>query len=161
MSSTVVNTPGYYYAISYWLSAFVMVIVEGRGKKDWWKYLYSVLSFISIFLVMFFTDGIKQIFFIPLMLCVFGLMLLYIKMAGELSWRETGFFCAKAFISAEFAASLCWQIIYFYTGDFPAVESGNMKQLIWSCVHMVLIYAVIYAIIYFIERYLKKDIEEL
>ena len=48
MSSTVVNTPGYYYAISYWLSAFVMVIVEGRGKKDWWKYLYSVLSFISI-----------------------------------------------------------------------------------------------------------------
>ena len=39
MSSTVVNTPGYYYAISYWLSAFVMVIVEGRGKKDWWKYL--------------------------------------------------------------------------------------------------------------------------
>ena len=56
MSSTVVNTPGYYYAISYWLSAFVMVIVEGRGKKDWWKYLYSVLSFISIFLVMFFTD---------------------------------------------------------------------------------------------------------
>ena len=33
MSSTVVNTPGYYYAISYWLSAFVMVIVEGRGKK--------------------------------------------------------------------------------------------------------------------------------
>ena len=88
MSSTVVNTPGYYYAISYWLSAFVMVIVEGRGKKDWWKYLYSVLSFISIFLVMFFTDGIKQIFFIPLMLCVFGLMLLYIKMAGELSWRE-------------------------------------------------------------------------
>ena len=50
MSSTVVNTPGYYYAISYWLSAFVMVIVEGRGKKDWWKYLYSVLSFISIFL---------------------------------------------------------------------------------------------------------------
>ena len=83
MSSTVVNTPGYYYAISYWLSAFVMVIVEGRGKKDWWKYLYSVLSFISIFLVMFFTDGIKQIFFIPLMLCVFGLMLLYIKMAGN------------------------------------------------------------------------------
>ena len=106
MSSTVVNTPGYYYAISYWLSAFVMVWVEGRGNQDKWKYLYSVLSFISIFLVMLFTDGVKQIFFIPLMLCVFGLMLLYIKIAGELPWCETGFFCAKAFINAEFTASL-------------------------------------------------------
>lgn len=108
MRSTVVNTPGYYYAISYWLSASVMILVQGRGKKDIWKYLYSVLSFISIFTVMFFADGIKQIFFMPLMICVFGLMLLYMKMAGELPWREIGFYCAKAFINAEFAASLCW-----------------------------------------------------
>ena len=27
MRGTVGNTPGYYYAISYWLSAFVMVLV--------------------------------------------------------------------------------------------------------------------------------------
>ena len=73
----------------------------------------TACSALSVFSGNVFQDGIKQIFFIPLMLCVFGLMLLYIKMAGELSWRETGFFCAKAFISAEFAASLCWQIFIF------------------------------------------------
>ena len=87
MRGTVVNTPGYYYAISYWLSALVMILVQGRGKKDLWKYLYGALSFISIFTVMFFTDGIKQMFFMPLMICVFLLMLLYIKMSGELPWR--------------------------------------------------------------------------
>ena len=91
MRGTVVNTPGYYYAISYWLSALVMILVHGCGKKDVWKYVYGVLSFISIFTVMFFTDGIKQMFFMPLMVCVFLLMLLYIRMAGELPWRETGF----------------------------------------------------------------------
>ena len=84
MRGTVVNTPGYYYAISYWLSALVMILVHGCGKKDVWKYVYGVLSFISIFTVMFFTDGIKQMFFMPLMVCVFLLMLLYIRMAGEL-----------------------------------------------------------------------------
>ena len=161
MRGTVVNTPGYYYAISYWLSALVMILVQGRGKKDLWKYLYGALSFISIFTVMFFTDGIKQMFFMPLMICVFLLMLLYIKMAGELSWRETGFFCAKAFINAEFAASLCWQVHYFYTGDFSGQEKGTPEQMLWRVLHMVVIYAVLYILIYLIERYLKKDIEEL
>ena len=46
MRGTVVNTPGYYYAISYWLSALVMILVHGCGKKDVWKYVYGVLSFI-------------------------------------------------------------------------------------------------------------------
>ena len=161
MSGTVVNTPGYYYAISYWLPASVMIFVQGCGKIDLWKYLYSVLSFISIFTVMFFTDGIKQIFFMPLMICVFGLMLLYMKMAGELPWRETGFYCAKAFINAEFAASLCWQIHYFYTGDFSGLMKGTSEQTAWRLLHMVVIYAVMYILVYLIERYLKKDIEEL
>ena len=161
MSGTVVNTTGYYYAISYWLSASVMIFVQGCGKIDLWKYLYSVLSFISIFTVMFFTDGIKQIFFMPLMICVFGLMLLYMKMAGELPWRETGFYCAKAFINAEFAASLCWQIHYFYTGDFSGLMKGTSEQTAWRLLHMVVIYAVMYILVYLIERYLKKDIEEL
>lgn len=93
MRGTVVNTPGYYYAISYWLSALVMILVHGCGKKDVWKYVYGVLSFISIFTVMFFTDGIKQ--------------------------------------------------------------------MLWRVLHMVVIYAVLYILIYLIERYLKKDIEEL
>ena len=41
MRGTVVNTPGYYYAISYWLSALVMILVHGCGKKDVWKYVYG------------------------------------------------------------------------------------------------------------------------
>ena len=161
MRGTVVNTPGYYYAISYWLSALVMILVHGCGKKDVWKYVHGVLNFISIFTVMFFTDGIKQMFFMPLMVCVFLLMLLYIRMAGELPWRETGFFCAKAFINAEFAASLCWQIHYFYTGDFSGQEVGTPEQMLWRVLHMIVIYAVLYILIYLLERYLKKDIEEL
>ena len=161
MRGTVVNTPVYYYAISYWLSALVMILVHVCWKKDLWKYVYGVLSFISIFTVMFFTDGIKQMFFMPLMVCVFLLMLLYIRMAGELPWRETGFFCAKAFINAEFAASLCWQIHYFYTGDFSGQEVGTPEQMLWRVLHMIVIYAVLYILIYLIERYLKKDIEEL
>lgn len=161
MRGTVVNTPGYYYAISCWLSALVMILVHGRGKRDLWKYLYGVLSFIIIFTIIFFTDGIKQMFFMPFMICVFLLLLLYIRMAGELPWRETGFFCAKAFINAEFAASLCWQIHYFYTGDFSGQEVGTPEQMLWRVLHMIVIYAVLYILIYLLERYLKKDIEEL
>ena len=116
MRGTVVNTPGYYYAISYWLSALVMILVHGCGKKDVWKYVYGVLSFISIFTVMFFTDGIKQMFFMPLMVCVFLLMLLYIRMAGELPWRETGFFCADELLYPENHRYLSDLLLYVAIG---------------------------------------------
>ena len=33
--------------------------------------------------------------------------------------------------------------------------------MLWRVLHMVVIYAVLYILIYLIERYLKKDIEEL
>ncbi len=133
MRGTVVNTPGYYYAISYWLSALVMILVHGCGKKDVWKYVYGVLSFISIFTVMFFTDGIKQMFFMPLMVCVFLLMLLYIRMAGELPWRETGFFCAKAFINAEFAASLSLADSLFLYRISAVRRRGHQSRCYGEC----------------------------
>ena len=55
MRGTVVNTPGYYYAISYWLSALVMILVHGCGKKDVWKYVHGVLS-LSVFLPLCFLQ---------------------------------------------------------------------------------------------------------
>ena len=159
MRGTVVNTPGYYYAISYWLSALVMILVQGRGKKrpveisvrgaELYQYFYSY-----VFYRWNKADVLHASYDMR-----FLLMLLYIKMAGELPWRETGFFCAKAFINAEFAASLCWQIHYFYTGDFSGQEKGTPEQMLWRVLHMVVIYAVLYILIYLIERYLKKDIE--
>ena len=55
MRGTVVNTPGYYYAISYWLSALVMILVQGRGKKrpveisvrgaELYQYFYSYVLY--------------------------------------------------------------------------------------------------------------------
>ena len=50
---------------------------------------------------------------------------------------------------------------YFYTGDFSGQEKGTPEQMLWRVLHMVVIYAVLYILIYLIERYLKKDIEEL
>ena len=40
-------------------------------------------------------------------------------------------------------------------------EKGTPEQMLWRVLHMVVIYAVLYILIYLIERYLKKDIEEL
>ena len=87
-------------------------------------------------------------------------MLLYIKMAGELPWRETGFF-SEGIYQRRICSPLCWQVHYFYTGDFSGQEKGTPEQMLWRVLHMVVIYAVLYILIYLIERYLKKDIEEL
>ena len=161
MRGTVVNTPGYYYAISYWLSALVIDSCAWMREKRCVEICAWGVELYQYFYRYVFYRWNKADVFMPLMVCVFLLMLLYIRMAGELPWRETGFFCAKAFINAEFAASLCWQIHYFYTGDFSGQEKGTPEQMLWRVLHMVVIYAVLYILIYLIERYLKKDIEEL
>ena len=44
---------------------------------------------------------------------------------------------------------------------FSGQEKGTPEQMLWRVLHMVVIYAVLYILIYLIERYLKKDIEEL
>ena len=49
------------------------------------------------------------------MVVIVGLILGGIYICNDFSPREAGFYCVKAFINGEFAASLCWQIYYYMT----------------------------------------------
>ncbi len=64
--------------------------------------------------------------------------------------QEAGFYCVKAFINGEFAASLCWQIYYYLR--YVVEYRGEL----WRWVELILVYAVIFAILALIELNLKK-----
>lgn len=154
-TAEVLNTPGYYYAIAYALSVFVIACTNERKLGRWKLAAVSCVQFALLLFFMTETDGVRQELFIPSMMVIVGLLFGYIYICNDFSFREAGFYCVKAFINGEFAASMCWQIYYYLR------YVRGMRGEHWRWVELVLVYAVIFAILTLIELNLKKDLEEL
>ena len=149
------NTPGYYYAIAYALSVFVITCTNERKIGRWKLAAVSCAQFALLLFFMTVTDGVRQELFVPSMSLIVLLLLGYIYICNDFSLREAGFYFVKAFINGEFAASLCWQI-YYYLRYVRGIQGELLK---W--VELILVYAVIFTILALMELNLKKDLEEL
>ena len=154
-TAEVLNTPGYYYAIAYALSVFVITCTNERKIGRWKLAVVSCAQFALLLFFMTVTDGVRQELFVPSMLLIVLLLLGYIYICNAFSLREAGFYFVKAFINGEFAASLCWQI-YYYLRYVRGIQGELLK---W--VELILVYAVIFTILALMELNLKKDLEEL
>ena len=154
-TAEVLNTPGYYYAIAYALSVFVITCTNERKIGRWKLAAVSCAQFALLLFFMTATDGVRQELFIPSMLLIVVLLLGYIYICNDFSLREAGFYCVKAFINGEFAASLCWQIYYY----LRYAKGMHGEALRW--VELILVYAVIFVALTLMELSLKKDLEEL
>ena len=154
-TTEVLNTPGYYYAIAYALSVFV---VTGTNERKIGRWKLAAVSCVQFALLLFFmtaTDGVRKELFLPSMIVIVGLLLGYIYMCNDFSLREAGFYCVKAFINGEFAASMCWQIYYYLT------YARGIQGEFWKWAELIIAYAVIFTVLTLIELSLKKDLEEL
>ena len=154
-TAEVLNTPGYYYAIAYALSVFVITCTNERKIGRWKLAVVSCAQFALLLFFMTVTDGVRQELFVPSMSLIVLLLLGYIYICNDFSLREAGFYFVKAFINGEFAASLCWQI-YYYLRYVRGIQGELLK---W--VELILVYAVIFTILALMELNLKKDLEEL
>ena len=154
-TAEVLNTPGYYYAIAYALSVFVITCTNERKIGRWKLAVVSCAQFALLLFFMTATDGVRRELFLPSMIVIVGLLLGDICICNAFSLREAGFYCVKAFINGEFAASLCWQIYYYLT------YARGMHGEFWKWVELILVYAVIFTILTLIELNLKKDLEEI
>ena len=155
-TAEVLNTPGYYYAIAYALSVFVIACTNERKLGRWKLAAVSCVQFALLLFFMTETDGVRQGLFIPSMMVIvvdyFWDIFIYVMIFRS---ERLDFTCVKAFINGEFAASLCWQI-YYYLRYVRGMDGEH-----WRWVELVLVYAVIFAILTLIELNLKKDLEEL
>ena len=149
------NTPGYYYAIAYALSVFVIAGTNERKIGRWKLAAVSCVQFALLLFFMIITDGVRKELFIPSMIVIVGILLGYIYVCNDFSLREAGFYCVKAFINGEFAASLCWQIYYYLT-----YIKGIYGEY-WRWIELILVYTAVFTILALMEQSLKKDLEEI
>lgn len=148
----IVNTPGYYYSISYILAAFIVTCTNRRRITGAARYVVHIVFFCALTGYMYLTDGVRQVLFLPAMTVSVAMILFYLYACCEFSLPEAGYYCARAFISGEFAASLCWQI-YFYTS--VRLEPEHVR--LWRWGELAAVYGALFLAIYLIEKKLQKD----
>ena len=149
------NTPGYYYAIAYTLSSIVIIYTHEHKIAKWKIIVSNVVQFVLLMWFMQWTHGVSKTLFIPAIAVIVAILLIHIYYCCRFSWRETGFYCVKAFINGEFASSFCWQISYYLC------EKNEKYVPVRQALEMLIVYAVIFVVLFFIERSLQKDLEEL
>ena len=124
-----------------------------RGVKRYVTHLVFLAAIVGFMEV---TDGVRTSLFLPCMLVSVSLFLIYIYRCCQFSLAEAGYYCARAFISGEFAASFGWQIYYYTVKTF---QVNHAKSVQW--VLLVVVYAVIFGILYLLEKYLQKGGKEM
>lgn len=155
---TFVNTPGYYYSIAYFLAAILVNRTNKQrdGVKGWKRWLIHIGFLGGIVGFMELTDGVRQMLFIPCMMVSISMLLFYIYLCCDFGLKDAGYYCARAFICGEFAASLCWQI-YFY---FITIKSDGIKWSGWKWLELLVVYVSVFGVLYFLEMHLKEETEE-
>ena len=110
MTDIVPDIPRLYTAIAEWL-ACVIYIMTMKKRFGGWKLitLFSGALFVqATFLIM--TGSLPLMFWIPCMGAAVALMCLFIYLACHITMAEAIYVCIRAFVAAEFVASLEWQL---------------------------------------------------
>lgn len=103
----------------------------------------------SVFLVA--TRDVPLFWWIPCMMAAIGIMYAYLRITLKAGALKTGYYCIRAFILAEFAASLEWQIAC-------ALDLTGFSTVWQGLLLLLIVYGAVFALAYAVEkRFLRTD----
>lgn len=140
------DIPRIYTALAEWLACMTYCLVLKRKINNNIFTIFSVFALIaqSVFLV--FTKNLPVVFWIPCMLIAVGFMYLFLYLTCDTSRNVVGYYCARAFLLAELAASLEWQLACFF------LTKNN------SMVIQILILVAVYVLVFTWAHYMEVSI---
>ena len=131
------DIPRLYTALAEWLACLLYVLALPRrfGRGAAAAISTGALAVLGVFLHL--TGDVPLVWWIPCMGAAVGMMYAFLFLCCEIHPREAGYTCARAFILAEFAASLEWQIhCVLWPGHSPwAVPSLVLLAMVYSLVY--------------------------
>lgn len=132
------DIPRLYTALAEWLACMIFILyVKKRVKGVKFYGLCAAALFVqSAFLVL--TGGLQGVWWILCMVTAIGLMNGFIYLACEVNWMDAAYYTAFAFIIAETAASLEWQLYLYGAGAF------GMNTEVFKYAVLAAVYGVIY-----------------
>lgn len=146
-ASSMVHTPGGYYAIAYWLSCTLMIWLSPR-KLELKKMAIVQCAFLPILLIlMTASDDKSNSIFVPLMVLYFLLIYADIYINCTYDIKTATHFAVRAFITGEFTASFEWQIAYYAMKNWK-IEFNMFTDIVF----LIILHLVMYSILYNLEK---------
>ena len=142
--------PRAHTAIAEWLACIMFMLPMKKRLKHWQLGLLYV-GVLAAFLV---TNQDHYPYLLVILLD-FLYMLVMIGVGSKLSWTETGYYWAYAFISSEFAASLEWQINYYL------IAAGVIGPGWQTYIGLLVVCVLVYGVLYRINRRMNRSRERL
>lgn len=126
------DIPRFYTALAEWLACLICISKLKKRRGDWHFAVLSagVLAVQSVFLVL--TDEMEGFWWILCMAIAVGIMYLFIFISCNMNWKDAGYYCVRAFVLAEFMASLEWEVECFFNYEMNWKNPWN--SIFWLLV---------------------------
>ena len=131
-------------ALAEWCACLFVIVQYPRrgGGLRLWGLLGAGLAVQCLFLTL--TDGLHILFWAPCMMAAVGLMFALIALCCDMPMATAGYCTVRAFLLAEFAASLEWQLYSYARFTLGWQEAGLRRGLLAAGV-----LAGVYALVFF------------
>jgi hypothetical protein len=113
MTVIIPDLPRLHTALAEWLACIIFIIPLKKRFKVIRLYLVRTLLVAFLIPVHLIGEKVPIAFWIPFMMLGLSIMYLCIFTCCDISPKHAGYIWARAFIAAELAASLEWQIYYY------------------------------------------------
>ena len=145
MNLSILDMPRAYTAIAEWLAVmlFALSFPPRQPRRNYAVTALCALAVQTVFLVV--TDDISLYLWLPCMMMAVGMMLGWLLLLCDISVKEASYACVRAFILAEFAAAIEWQIHRFF---WP------VEDPVWWQQHglMLLVFGGIFLVMWLLEQ---------
>ena len=138
------DIPRLYTALAEWLACLLYILTLRRRFGAAVTAVVSGLALVLLGTFLQLTGDVPLAWWIPCMAAAVGLMYAFLFLCCEVNLREAGYCCARAFILAEFAASLEWQI-------HCLLWPGRTPWQVPSLLLLAAVYGVLYGFVYWYE----------
>ncbi len=140
------DIPRLYTAIAEWLACFIYCLVLKRKVSRNKFILISVIALVVQSLFLVYTKDLPLFMWVPCMLMAVFFMFVFMYSVCEDTVNVVGYYCARAFLLAELAASLEWQLACF----FVRINDSQIFQII--------ILVAVYAFVFIWALHMEKSI---
>src|SRR5690625_3764013 len=145
MNELLPDIPRIYTALAEWMACVVFITVLRRKLFGWKLIAFSGGALVaqSVFLVL--TKNFPLAFWIPSMVVAIGMMFAFIYFTCDITTVDAGYFTVKAFVAAEFVASLEWQVHFFLFNG----EKADMKL---ELLLLIVVYSALFFLFWLLEN---------
>ncbi|NMM97441.1 ATP-binding protein [Bifidobacterium olomucense] len=154
-AADVVNTvgavpdiPKTHTALAEWLACVTLIVLVTRTMPDVRKTVVLIGSLAALVAVQIGIGMVPVALWLPGMAVALAIMLMTIRLCCDCSAPTCLYWMMRAFVIAEFAASLEWQLYYYLSGRYGWPARASWVELPF----LIVMYGAVFAVVVLLER---------